>query len=132
MKREYFAQIGIAEKQSKGIALSKLEKIIGVKPVLEEGMHAVSRCEGLVTGRLSLSPFEGTVKGGTEDGKKYSSYMFQITHLAETLGLKDLDTVHSTITKKLESLEGVRLFAVYDVTATDVPADYKIIQRGWL
>lgn len=129
MKREYFAQVGIPEKQSKETALSELEKILGIKPVLEEGLYAVSRCEGMITGRLSLSPSEGTVEGGTEHGKKYSSYMFQITYLISSLDLKDLDTIHSTIKKRIEPIEGVKLFATYDVTATDVPASYKIIQK---
>ncbi|MDP2907156.1 MAG: hypothetical protein Q8O03_04405 [Nanoarchaeota archaeon] len=130
MKREYFAQVGIHEKQSKETALSELEKILGIKPVLEEGLYAVSRCGGIMTERLSLSPSEGTVEGGTEHGKKYSGYMFQITDLVSSLGLKDLSTIHSTIRQKIGSVEGVKLFATYDVTATDVPVDYKIIQKG--
>ena len=130
MKREYFAQVGIAEKQRKDAILSELEKMLEIKPILEEGVYAVSCCGGISTSRLSLSPCEGTVEGGPEHGKKYSSYMFQITDMAESLGLKDLDTIYSTVKKRFESVEGVKLFAVYDVTATDVLADYEIIQKG--
>lgn len=130
MKREYFAQIGIHEKQDKEAALSELEKILGIKPILEEGLYAVSRCEGMVTGRLSLSPSEGIVEGGTEHGKRYSSYMFQVTGLVSSLDLKGLDTVHSTVKKKIAPVKGAKLFMTYDVTATDVLADCQVIQKG--
>jgi len=129
MKQEYFAQVGVHEKQDEEQVISELEKILGIKPILEEGMYAVSRCEGMATGRLSLSPFESTVQGGKEHGKKYKSYMFQITDLVSP-GMKDLDIIHSTIKKKIGTVEGAKLFTTYDITATDVPADYKIIQKG--
>ncbi len=92
-------------------------------------MYAVSCCGGIKTGRIKLSPFEGTVKKGTEDEKKYGSYMFRITDLVESSGLKDLDMIHSTIAKKIDSGEGIKLFAIYDITATDVLAGYEIIQK---
>ncbi|MBM3200555.1 hypothetical protein FJZ53_06455 [Candidatus Woesearchaeota archaeon] len=129
MKQEYFAQVGIHEKVSEEPMLSKLEQMLEIKPILEEGVYAVSRCEGIGSGSLCLSPFEGTVEGGTEHGKKYKSYMFRITDLVSKLGLTDLETIRLKMKEKIKPIGEAKLFAVYDVTATDVPADYKIIQK---
>lgn len=131
MKREYFAQVGIPDKQSKEPILSKLEKILGIKPILEKDMYATSCCEGITTGSLSLSPSEGTVEGGTEHGKKYASYMFRITEMVSKLGLTDLEKIRLGIKEKISPVEHAKLFAVYDVTATDVRTDYEIIKKKY-
>ena len=136
MKEERFvgiAVVGSTIEDTLGRA-KELGSILMLEPMLEADIYAIARCGGITTGKLTLSPL--IIK--FESGEPCVHYMFRIPHLSRQSSHFSEQRQLSLDTQLQEFEEALKakysdpdctICDVHSVTATDVYADYQIIQK---
>jgi|SRR3989344_5659743 len=117
MKEAVFVKYEMRKDGTQYSGVEKIAKILGMMPILEEDMYAVSACGGIITGCLGLSPID---RLDPVTGEKRVIYTFELPMSK----LRDPSFV-----EREAQVEG-RLHGPYYVTATDVPMSYKIVRKG--
>ena len=142
MKEERFvgiAVVGSTIEDTLGRA-KELGSILMLEPMLEADIYAIARCGGITTGKLTLSPLITKF----ESGEPCVHYMFRIPHLSRQSCISTQSSHFSeqrqlSLDTQLQEFEEVlkakysdpdcAVCDIHSVTATDVYADYQIIQK---
>ena len=136
MKEERFvgiAIVGSTIEDTLGRA-KELGSILMLDPMLEPDIYAVARCGGITTGKLPLMPLVTKL----DTGQPCVYYMFRISHLSRQsshfseqrqLSLDAQLQEFEEAIKAKYSFPDCEICDVHSVTATDVYADYQIIQK---
>lgn len=117
MKEAVFVKYEMRKDGTQHSGVERIAKSLGMIPILEDDLYAVSACGGIITGCLGLSPMD------VEDpitGEKRVVYAFELPMSQ----LKD-----PSFADRTADVEG-RLHGPYHVTATDVPMSYQIVRKG--
>ncbi|MBS3147191.1 hypothetical protein J4471_05870 [Candidatus Woesearchaeota archaeon] len=136
MKEERFVGIvvvGSTIEDTLGRA-KELGSILMLEPMLETDIYAIARCGGITTGKLTLSPLITKF----ESGEPCVHYMFRVPEFGRRRGYFS-DDLPASLDMQME-LFGDAVKSIYpesdcavcdihSVTATDVYADYQIIQK---